>query len=361
VNINSFLLEVATTYDRAAGVSTPTQRLLKRAGDELGAHVPGGILVKGSGGQATATFTPWVGFFDPDETASPQSGLYLVYLFSEDLQHVTLLLNQGITRLVEAVGWRQARERLAADAAQIREALPADALAGLDTTISLGSAGSRQRAYEAGSIAARRYDLYALPSELELRADLQRMMALYQLAVATKRSLLQTQPGSIASASALQQPTDDPLKDFKPKSSESYVAHLAGKTLTKSRRHEQLIAEYGAWAAARGFRPSTKEHPKDLVLRRDDLEWLVEAKVLYQGNATDAARAALGQLYAYRHFLYEDGEPQLVALFSEPIGYGYVVFLEACGIASVWKDAKGWRGSPAASAHGIAEYLGVEE
>src|SRR4029453_14984153 len=106
----------------------------------------------------------------------------------------------------------------------------------------------------------------------------------------------------------------------KPKSSESYVAHLAGRVLTKSRRHEQLIGEYGTWAAARGFRPSTKGDPKELVLRRDDLEWLVEAKVLYQANATDAVRAALGQLYAYRHFLYEEVEPQLVALFSEPIG-----------------------------------------
>jgi hypothetical protein len=167
VDIESFLLEVATTYDRAAGVSTPTQRLLKRAGDELREHVPGGIEVKGSGGQATATFTPWVGFFDPDGTTTPQAGLYVVFLFSEDLQHVTLLLNQGITRLVQELGWRQARERLAADAANIRAALPASALDGLDSTISLGSSGSRQRAYEAGNIAARRYDLDAFPPSLD--------------------------------------------------------------------------------------------------------------------------------------------------------------------------------------------------
>jgi hypothetical protein len=171
------------------------------------------------------------------------------------------------------------------------------------------------------------------------------MMALYQLAVATKRSLLQAQPGSIASASVLQQPVDDPLQDFKPKNSENYTAHLTGRVLAKTRRHERLIEQYGTWAAARGFLPSTKEHPKDLVLRRNGLEWLVEAKVLYQGNATDAVRAALGQLHAYRHFLYQQMEPQLVALFSEPIGDGYVAFLEACGIASVWKGSNGWAGS----------------
>lgn len=97
------------------------------------------------------------------------------------------------------------------------------------------------------------------------------------------------------------------------------------------------------------------EHPKDLVLRRDGREWLVEAKVLYQGNATNAVRAALGQLYAYRHFLYQKVEPQLVALFSEPIGDGYVAFLEACQIASVWKASRGWVGSTTATTWGIAE------
>jgi hypothetical protein len=81
----------------------------------------------------------------------------------------------------------------------------------------------------------------------------------------------------------------------------------------------------------------------------------VEAKVLYQGNATNAVRAAFGQLFAYRHFLYQKLQPQLVALFSEPIGDGYVAFLEACGIASVWKESRGWAGSATATSWGIAE------
>jgi hypothetical protein len=216
---------VATTYDRAAGMSTPTQRLLTRAGRELLEHVPGGIEIKGSGGRGGATLTPWVGFFDPDETTSPQSGVYVVYIFSDDLQSVTLTLNQGITSLVTELGWPRARQRLAADAAKIREAMPASAVVGLDRRIGLRSSGSRQRAYEAGNIIATRYDLNELPPEPEPRGDLRRMVALYQLAVATKRSLLQAQPGSIASASVLQQSVDDPLRDFKPKSSENYTAY----------------------------------------------------------------------------------------------------------------------------------------
>lgn len=210
MDISSFLLEVATTYDRAAGMSTPTQELLRRAGRELQQHVPGGIEIKGSGGRGVATFTPWVGFFDPDETTSPESGIYVFYIFSEDLQGVVLTLNQGMFRLAGEFGWPRARERLAADAATIREALPPSAVAGLHRRINLGSRGARQGAYEAGNIAATRYDINTLPHEPQLRADLRRMMALYQLAVAAKRSLLLSQPGSIASSSP--RPTGRPYR-----------------------------------------------------------------------------------------------------------------------------------------------------
>src|SRR6266498_5725010 len=239
MDITDFLVDIATGYDRAAGVSTPTQRLLARASQHLAQHVPGGIVIKGSGGKSTATLTPWVGFFDPDETLSPQEGVYVVYIFTEDLQSVILSLQQGMENLVKTLGPGKARIRLAADAVAIRESLPPSALMGLDATIHLGSKGFRQRGYEAGSIAAIRYDVSALPSEHDLGRDLRRILNLYQLVVATKRSLLQAQPGSIASPSILQEPGGDPLKDFKPKSSEDYVTHLTGRTLSKSRRHEQ--------------------------------------------------------------------------------------------------------------------------
>src|SRR5207248_1627505 len=109
VNVNDFLGQVATTYDRHAGLSTPAQRLLRNAGQDLGGHVPAGIRVMGSGGKGAPTFTPWVGFFDPDETDSPERGVYVVYLFANDLSSVTLSLMQGITRLSDQIGWTEAR------------------------------------------------------------------------------------------------------------------------------------------------------------------------------------------------------------------------------------------------------------
>ncbi len=80
----------------------------------------------------------------------------------------------------------------------------------------------------------------------------------------------------------------DPLAHFRPKDDSDYLAQLAGRTIIKSRRHERLVRDYGEWSQSQGFVASTTEHPRDLVLRRDGYEWLVEAKVLYRGNATEA-------------------------------------------------------------------------
>lgn len=135
MDIASFLTEIANRYDRNAGLSTPTQALLKNAPTELAEHAPAGFVIQGSGEKGMATFTPWIGFFDPDETTSPQRGVYVVYIFAADLRSVVLTLNQGITDLTNEVGPGSARQKLAADAAAIRAQLPATSLDGLSETI----------------------------------------------------------------------------------------------------------------------------------------------------------------------------------------------------------------------------------
>ncbi len=322
MKLRAFLQEIAANYDRHAGVSAPAQVLLRRADKELAQYVPGGILVRGRGGQTQPTLTPFVAFLDPDETTKPTDGVYVVYLFTEDLENVALSLMQGIATLAREMGHAAARQQLAQDGSTIREALAADLLLGLDAHIDLRSTGVRQRGYEAGNIAAITYKAEDLPSEPKMIADLSRMLTLYQEAVGAKRTLLQASPGSIASSSVLQTtPGTDPLHHFIPKDDSDYVAHLIGKKLIKTRRHETLVRQFGELAQKRGFHASTAEHPRDLVLRREDQEWLAEVKVVYQGNVTEAVRAALGQLYSYRHFLYQSpASPRLLGVFSEEIG-----------------------------------------
>jgi hypothetical protein len=204
-----------------------------------------------------------------------------------------------------------------------------------------------------------------LPPEPVLRTDLQRMFELYQDAIAAKRTLLVTAPGSIATPGGAA--TDggsagDVFDHFKPKSSEDYVAHVQGGTFRRTRRHEALIAEYGEWVRSQGFAASTAVHPRDLVLRRDSTEWLIEGEVLRRGNAAHAVREAIGQLFEYRRLEYTGRgkkAPELVGLFSEPIGTAYVELLDELGIHSVWRDAATWTGSAGAVKAGLGRALSL--
>ena len=120
MNVSDYFLEVAATYDRREAMSSSAQNTLKRAPELLAEHAPAGIFIQGSGGKGLATHTPWVGFFNPDETDTPQRGLYVVYLFSEDMERLVLTLNQGMEYLRRRHGNTRARALLARDAEAIR-------------------------------------------------------------------------------------------------------------------------------------------------------------------------------------------------------------------------------------------------
>ena len=329
--------------------------MLQDAPAQLVSLLPAGLTVEGSGGKGNATHTPWIGVFDPDETDNPQEGIYLVYIYAASLDRVVLTLNQGVGRLRKKYGDVEARRLLASDASAVRAALGTTSTTGTLPNVTFGITAPLQRAYEAGNIAAIQYDLSDLPSDAELLDDLERFVDLYQDAIVAKRELLQGDPGSVSSSSAPKTTGgSDPLRQFAPKSDSDYVSHLTGKALVKSRRHETLVKEYGEHASSLGFSPATNVHPRDLTLVRNADEWLVEAKVVYRGNATNAVRDAIGQLLQYRHFLYASDSPVLlVALFTEPVGDAYVEFLSSVGIRSVWKAQGGWHGSATAKSEGL--------
>jgi hypothetical protein len=104
MDLADFLLELATSYDRLAGVNAPAQTMLSDASLLLAEHCPAGMVIQSGGGKGMATYTPWVGFFDPDVTDSPQRGVYLVYIMSEELEMVALTLNQGMEYLRKEFG-----------------------------------------------------------------------------------------------------------------------------------------------------------------------------------------------------------------------------------------------------------------
>jgi len=66
-------------------------------------------FTKASSGTGGWTDTPWVGILNKFETTTPQEGVYVVYIFSEDMQKLYLTLNQGVKNQIKTKGRRVCR------------------------------------------------------------------------------------------------------------------------------------------------------------------------------------------------------------------------------------------------------------
>lgn len=354
--LRGYLTSIAAGYD-SQSLHSPGHVLLRQAREILQPMIPGGLRVIASGGKGTPTFTPWIGILDPDEATTPEDGIYLVWIFKRDLEEVVLTLNQGVTALRKQMGTKASLPILRAQAERIRQALGSD-LAGLDDEVDFGQ-DPRQAGYAAANIASRTYACAEMPSEEQLREDLQRMLRLYQNAVWAKRNPVDSAGDGGATAGAGERPAQPEWipKEFKPKDRQDYLVQIQGRTeRRRGDRHELLLKQYAKHAKRLGHQPSnTKVHPRDLTLQVGYEEWLVEAKVVYNGNASQAARAAIGQLFEYAHFLYlpPTPRPRMMALFTEPLGSGFVGLFDALGIGVVWKGPNDWEASDLAREAGL--------
>lgn len=78
--------------------------------------------IKGSVGAGRATKTPWIAILDKDITVTTREGVYIVFLFSSDCQHVYITLNQGTTQ-PNQFGPRLGKREINKKAQEIRENL----------------------------------------------------------------------------------------------------------------------------------------------------------------------------------------------------------------------------------------------
>ena len=362
------LSEVANTYDRKAGSRTDVigQQVLRGVASRTDLALPLGFRAKGHGGQTTPAATPWIGIFEENGASDPKRGLYLAYIFSADLKNVTLTLQQGITWLEDSLGRGTLRAgHLRRHADRLRRAVKRQERQGWVDRPELRDTAARPKAYEAASVIAKTYDAAALPSDVVLMEDLLLGIKMLRRVEEVDRLWWLSDDADALEISYESdghvRPVDDPLAGFKPKDSSEYVAEIEAKQQIKKRSHEKLIKDFGVHIAQRGYAPIThRQHPRDLVLRRHSAveetgeEWLIEAKVVRNGNRTMAVREAVGQLYEYRYFLYQQQpEPFLIGLFSEEIGV-YAAYLEEQGIVSIWRDGAGWGGSSRAQEWGMA-------
>ncbi|GGT49296.1 MrcB family domain-containing protein [Streptomyces coeruleorubidus] len=371
--LRDLLIHIADVYDATALASNdvPGQALLRGVKERHDLPLPPGFTADGHGGQGFASSTPWIGVYDPAINTEPHDGLYLAYIFSEDLSAVTLTLQQGVTSLKKSFPRRpDLRRELRARARRLRAALPPALAPNWSHEPAFGSKDWRPRSYEAGSVLARRYEIAAMPSEETLRADLLEASKLLRDVAVAQRVHLQI-PGMDAPSVEYvpgEHSTSDALDNFCPKDDSDYYVHIQGGERRRTRRHEELIKDFGYHSVACGYTPIIAGmHPRDLVLRRyggsSQPSWLVEGKTVKNGNVTNAVRQAIGQLFEYSHFWHElrgEPKPHLIALFTEGIGR-YADYLEGHGIASVWRSGDGWDGSPRAASWGLVAKRDVSD
>lgn len=148
--------------------------------DALGPSGRSTLTVKGSAGQSDWATVPWGAVFDPIVTTRATHGFYLVYLFAADRPWVYLSLNQGTTAVEKEFGFSRKDQVLRERAAFMRARL-SDYADKFDVgPIALGSLLPLPLGYEAGHVFGRAYDCSALPTEGELRSDLQELVHSYR-------------------------------------------------------------------------------------------------------------------------------------------------------------------------------------
>jgi 5-methylcytosine-specific restriction protein B len=148
------------------------------------------VNVTWSAGQGNWARVPWVSFLDRRETATTQTGVYVVLLFREDMSGAYLTLNQGVTEPTQALGRTEGISLLRQRARDLREqsgALDERGFA-LDDGIDLRTEPGLGSDYEASTIAYKLYERGQVPEDAELLEDLAAVLDVYDDYMATRDS-----------------------------------------------------------------------------------------------------------------------------------------------------------------------------
>ena len=132
-----------------------------------------GLEVKGSCGAGQWTDYPWIAIYNESITKTIQEGVYIVYLFSKDMERVYLTLNQGCTKLKEKLGKVQANEEMIKVRELVRSKLDNRGFS-VTNDLEIGN-----KDYENGSIFYKEYRKNNLPSEGDFLLDLNNMISIY--------------------------------------------------------------------------------------------------------------------------------------------------------------------------------------
>lgn len=132
-----------------------------------------GLSARGSCGAGAWTRYPWIAVYNEEITTTIQRGVYIVYLFSEDMSRVYLTLNQGCTNLKKELGTKAAKASMKATREMIRNTLN-NTRFNTDNDLIIGNVD-----YEIGSIYYKEYLRDDFLNEEEFLEDLKEMIRIY--------------------------------------------------------------------------------------------------------------------------------------------------------------------------------------
>jgi hypothetical protein len=148
------------------------------------------LHVRWSFGQGAWARIPWVAILDDRVAKATSDGVYVIYLFREDMSGVYATLNQGITKAKAHLGAdagramiRQRSEALRRFAGPLR-----DAGFILTNDIDLHSEHAVAKDYQHGTVAHRLYEATTVPPTNELLDNLRLLLEAYGDAVQAELS-----------------------------------------------------------------------------------------------------------------------------------------------------------------------------
>ena len=139
------------------------------------------LRIKWSMGQGAWARIPWLGVLDERETNATSRGIYVIYLFREDMSGVYLTFNQGVTEARAVQGSRDWRSFVCERADQLRDLccnLPKRGFC-LDNQIDLRTKASLGEDYAVATIAHRFYAKERFPKQDQLEGDLDALLKSY--------------------------------------------------------------------------------------------------------------------------------------------------------------------------------------
>ncbi len=182
----------ARTSERIGKSSSTWQRLMSipptlAATSVVRAHPR--IQVRASAGQGGWARIPWVALLHADATSTTRDGIYVIFLFREDMSGVYLTLNQGVTEPIRRLGVLAGTDHVRQRAAVLREKVVSLEMAGFErrVAIDLRSEQPAAKQYAASTIAHKLYTRAEMPDEASTVEDLKVVLAAYAGLLASLR------------------------------------------------------------------------------------------------------------------------------------------------------------------------------